>query len=271
MGKEGVINLEGCDNCRDIGGNITKWGGEVKRKKLVRAAQLNRLTQSDVAYLEEYGIKKIIDLRGERERASEPDKKVGVAENIHIPIFKDMRIPVLNDNFLKAVFPKLKLLEEVLFQQKKRMVQVYKNFVVEENAINAYKRIFRILIDNGKEGESVLFHCTAGKDRTGFVSALIMAALDVDKDEIMQDYLLTNNYLSGKVQNTISKLEKIGISDKIIEKAKGYFAAREEYLETAFDMIETCFGSVEGYLYGQLELTESKRIVIYDNYSKFIT
>lgn len=268
MAKVQVIRLEGCENCRDLGGNITKWGA-LKKKKVIRAAQLNKLSESDLKELREYGVKKILDLRGIKEREMEPDVDMNFADNIHVPIFYDMRIPVLNDGFMKEMFPKLKLLEEVLLRQRERMLQVYKNFVTEQSAIIAYRKIFEVLIENNREGESVLFHCTAGKDRTGFVAALIMSALDVDKSEIMKDYLLTNEYLSTKVENTIGKLEKIGVSDKVICKARGYFMAKEEYLEAAFRLMEERFGSVNEYLRSQLKLTENKRAMLYDNYNSF--
>lgn len=268
MVKAEVIRLDGCENCRDIGGNTTRWG-EVKKKKVIRAAQLNKLSENDLKELKGYGVKKILDLRGMKEREMEPDIEMDFADNIHVPIFYDMRIPVLNDGFMKEMFPKLKLIEEVLLRQRERMLQVYKNFVTEQSAVNAYKKIFEVLIENSREGESVMFHCTAGKDRTGFVAALIMSALEVDKNEIIEDYLLTNEYLTSKVGDTISKLEKLGVSDKVICKAQGYFMAKEEYLEAAFQLMEKHYGSVNEYLYNQLELTENKRAILYDNYNKF--
>ena len=98
-----ILNLEGSANCRDLGHTITKYG-EVKNKKIIRSSQLCNLSSNDIMHLEAYGVKKVIDLRGIREREKAPDIKIESVINIHIPIFEDLKIPVLNDWYIKKKF-----------------------------------------------------------------------------------------------------------------------------------------------------------------------
>jgi len=265
MEYEFIFNLQGGDNFRDLGGNLTNNGVKVKNKKLIRASHLNKLTDQDITVLMEYGMGKIIDLRGLKEKNASPDKEIPLIENIHIAIFDDMRIPVLDNGFFKELFPKIKLLEEVLLQHRERMLQVYSNFVTDETSIKACKKIFQILLNNEDNG-AILFHCTAGKDRTGFVSALILATLGVQYDMIMKDYMLTNQYLSNKVEHTIKKLDAIGVNSKIIHKARGFFMAQEEYLDKSFCTITEKYGSLDIFLSDKLDLTVKERVKLNETY-----
>lgn len=254
-----ILNLEGSANCRDLGHTITKYG-EVKNKKIIRSSQLCNLSSNDIMHLEAYGVKKVIDLRGIREREKAPDIKIESVINIHIPIFEDLKIPVLNDWYIKKKFSEVQLLEEDLLQQKKRMMEIYRNFVEKQSSIKALKRIFRILVLNSTEGESVLFHCTMGKDRTGFVVALILSALGVEKDDIINDYLLTNKYLIKRIQIITAKLYDAGVSDNVIKYVHKYFLANEEYLEESFKIINMRYNSMNEFLSVQLGITDNQRV-----------
>ena len=265
---ETVLNLEGSDNCRDIGHNITKYG-EVKKKKIIRSSQLSNISNNDIEQLKSYGVKKIIDLRGIKEREIAPDKNIESVDNIHIPIFNDFKIPVLNDWYIRQKFPKVQLLEEDLLQQKKRMMKIYRNFVKKQSSLEALRKIFQILVFNSIEERSVLFHCTMGKDRTGFVVALILSALGVEKDDIINDYLLTNKCLIKRINSITTKLYDAGVSDSVIKYVHKYFLANEEYLEESFKTINMCYNSMNEFLSIQLGITDYQQVALYDNYTRF--
>ena len=213
----------------------------------------------------------VVDLRGIKERETAPDKNIESVVNIHIPIFNDFRIPVLNDWYIQQKFSRVQLLEEDLLHQKNRMMKIYRNFVKKQSSIDALKKIFQILVLNSSEEESVLIHCTMGKDRTGFVIALILSALGVDKDDIINDYLLTNKYLINRINSITAKLYNVGVSDSVINYVRKYFLANEEYLEETFKLIDMNYNSMNEFLSIRLGITDYQQVALYDNYTKFCT
>ena len=92
---------------------------------------------------------------------------------------------------------------ELLFRQKEQMQEVYRDFVLEESARKAYHDFFQILLESDTPKDTILFHCTAGKDRTGFAAALFLRGMGVDMDCIINDYLLTNEYLKKRIEEKI--------------------------------------------------------------------
>ena len=117
------------------------------------------------------------------------------------------------------------------------MITMYKDIINHLHPI--YRRFFDLLQHSQVP---VLFHCTAGKDRTGIASALILTALGVDKTTIISDYLLTNDCLTGKYDN----LRQYGRFVEFFE------TVRVEYLEAAFSEIDKNFGGMDSYLKNQL-------------------
>lgn len=149
------------------------------------------------------------------------------------------------------------------------MMKIYRNFIKNRSSIDALKKIFQILVLNSNEEESVLIHCTMGKDRTGFVMALILSVLGVDKDDIINDYLLTNKYLIKRINSITTKLYDVGVSDSVINYVQKYFLANEEYLEETFKLIDMNYNSMNEFLNIRLGITDFQQAALYDNYTKF--
>lgn len=112
-----VLNLEGSDNCRDIGHNITKYG-EVKSKKIIRSSQLSNLSTKDILQLKEYGVKTVVDLRGIKEREIAPDKEIESVVNIHIPIFNDFKFLYLMTGIFNKSFQKFSYWKKICYNRK---------------------------------------------------------------------------------------------------------------------------------------------------------
>jgi len=119
-----------------------------------------------------------------------------------------------------------------------------------------FAEFFALLLESN---EPTVFHCTAGKDRTGFAAALVLRAIGATQDEVMRDYLLTNERLAPvAVANSTWALPP--------QAAKVLYGVRPEFLQAAFDEIEARWGGVEGYLRDGLGLGERERARLHELY-----
>jgi len=129
--------------------------------------------------------------------------------------------------------------------------------------VHRYKAFFEILLN--EDNYPLMYHCTAGKDRTGFATFLLLSALGVDRKTIIEDYLLTNQYMAEFAQGHLDRLsQKLDIDT---DNIKSIFQAKESYLAGALDAIETDYETVENYLattlnVGEMEIKQLKRILL---------
>jgi protein-tyrosine phosphatase len=115
-----------------------------------------------------------------------------------------------------------------------------------------YKPFFNKLLTMPAD-KSLVFHCTAGKDRTGIGAALLLYSLGVPYDTIVSDYEATNYYRTSENAATIKKMAAFGISEDV---AKSAMSAKKEYLEATFTAIKNKYGSVDSYLKNQIGLND---------------
>lgn len=239
-----ILAVRHAENIRELGGYKTKDGREIAQHKLIRSASINHIDRQDKKYLAEYGIKKVVDFRSLEERNTQPDQVIPAAENIFLPIFP------LEESKTASASPK-KMLQrmqavDTAFQQ---MVEVYQHFVTDQHIRGQYRKFFDLVLANEKANESLLFHCTAGKDRTGFAALLLLTSLGVDQETIIQDYLATNRYLKKVVQEMYKKAELAGVSADAIHGIEDMMTAKEIYLQTSFDQIKENYGTVMAFIH----------------------
>jgi len=125
------------------------------------------------------------------------------------------------------------------------MQDTYRGFV--RHNTHRFAEFFQHLLE---ESEPLVFHCTAGKDRTGFAAALILLALGVSRDDVMRDYLLTNERLQPP------RHSRFGLAPDV---AAVLWRVQPEFLEVAFDTVQAEYGGVEAYLRNGLGLGEPER------------
>lgn len=242
----GQIKLEGAVNIRDLGGYKTTDGKTVKPYKLIRAAELANLSESDIKKLTStYGLAEIIDFRTNSEAKAKPDPTIKNVSYVHDSIMKDNGSSTSTQDMI-ASFAKMDNPEQFL-------ISANKSFVTDQQSLDGYKLFFQQLLEN-KKG-SVLWHCTAGKDRTGFGTALVLAALGVDQKTIMNDYLLSNKYRETENQKMLDALAKQTDDLKVMAGMKAVLDVRPSYLNAAFDEINAKYGSIEAFLKEGLGLT----------------
>ncbi|WP_376740302.1 tyrosine-protein phosphatase [Listeria booriae] len=244
---ERTIPLEGCFNFRDLGGYVNTAGKTVKWGKLYRSSLLTNITEKDKDTLEKLGVSWICDLRSTSEIAAKPTPALAHIKNRHIPIgtaknesTESQKIDIPDDH---RVYEPL-------------MGESYRVFVQSKDG---FREIFNDIIE--KEEVPFLFHCTAGKDRTGVLGALLLKLLDVPENTILADYELTNQYadnILGEMQGLVNAFSN---SEKKIdlENFRPMAEARPAYLEIAFDEMQKEYGSVDAYLEKGIGITPSEK------------
>lgn len=242
-----TVQFENVHNFRDIGGFLTEDGKLMKRGLYFRSDSLHSFSTNDLRRVQALQIKSIIDLRTPNERAKKLcDELDRVAVRvINIPIYPlpDKRDPDLIERLfylLKGKYKGLNL-ETFMFENYRRMVMEYG---LEIN------RILTFLSE--KQNLPAIIHCTAGKDRTGWLSFLLQSVARVPIKAIYEDYLFSNFYMFNN--EVIKRQQKMFALLKIFNfdpnKIKPMQEARLEYLRAAADVIFSKYESVEKYLTG---------------------
>ncbi|MGR8948042.1 MAG: tyrosine-protein phosphatase, partial [Gammaproteobacteria bacterium] len=174
------LELEGAQNCRDLGG-IPVSEGRTKYNRIYRGDALHELSNSDQARLEALQLSAIIDFRSDFERRAAPNKLSDV-------LLSKVRAESFIPQKTHALFDKVNNGELSGPEARQSMCEQYRILTLEHTDI--YGRVIDNII--ALNDASVLFHCTSGKDRTGIMAAILLAAVGASEDEIVADYLLTN-------------------------------------------------------------------------------
>lgn len=233
-------------NFRDLGGITTKQNRKIKPKKILRSGELVNIPEYAKHILtNKYGLKRIIDMRGDQEIIERPDDSFDTVKYQQIDILKD----VADENASLEEFSKLD--PKVVDQH---MTKLYHDLILTKGAREGYHQFLADLstLDDG----SLLFHCFAGKDRTGIGAALILSLLEVPEDKIMEDYLLTNQLRKHANEQIIEEEKKKGLTPSQIEGLRISLCVRPEYLKTSYDLIRKEFGSVQNYAIEALDFSK---------------
>lgn len=231
------LGFEGTPNFRDYGGYQTVDGRHVKWRSLFRSGQLSALTASDQALFSSLDISLVFDFRQDTERDREPS--LLPVEGSHSII----ELPITPGSSL-GFFDQIASGELDSERLAGFMCEINREFAIEHAP--SYKAMFSSLL-NEDRGSASLVHCTAGKDRTGFAAAMVLAAIGVPRQVIMQDYMLTAKYFS--IDREISRVQKKYAWDGASDALRPMLEVRESYLDAAFDAIGDGFSDLDAYLF----------------------
>ncbi|MEV4760152.1 tyrosine-protein phosphatase [Micromonospora sp. NPDC049559] len=246
--------LVGAPNGRDLGGLVGAGGRRVRAGVLLRSGALGRLTDEDLPLLERYGLACVVDLRHASEvDAAPPDRLAGTPRRVHLPVY-DPAHPVFT--YVSAVllghdpgaFP-------ALAEQGSpaAMAAIYRWFVTGAPARAGFAAAVRLAAR--PENLPMLFHCSAGKDRTGWLSVVLLTALGVDEAAIRADYLCSNE-LTESLQEVILRAMVARRPGVDVEAVRPVLQVRPEYLDAAYDEVARAYGSFDRYLRDGLGLDE---------------
>ncbi len=220
--EERLISLEKMVNTRDLGGYETQTGTYSKSHKYIRASSPTNATKSDIQKLKDYGVKVVIDLRSDFEKENQPNpfKDEEDIDYYEVNVF---------DSSLAVVVP-----EEV--KQYKDLGGVYIYMI--EAVKHKVKEVFDIFVKYPYDG--IMFHCSAGKDRTGIISALLLDLIGCHEYDIVKDY-------SESYENNIEINE--GLAQMLDnEEAKQYLKSSPRYMMEFLDYLREHYGSSKEYL-----------------------
>ena len=241
--NERRIELAGQDNFRDLGGYETTDGRRVKWRHLYRSGELTELSDGDVARLAELGIRTVVDLRGEAEAEKKgPDRLPAGASLTSISIEPGDLSPILGPAFTTGDFSVVP--GNLLFQ-------IYRDYV--RSWRHRLGALLHVAADPANH--PLVFHCTQGKDRAGIAAAILLSALGVPWETVVEDYLLSNIQRRERIGAELrtmraSAARQRGISPDEVDMTNihGLFFVHTSYLGAAHDEIATRHGSVEGFI-----------------------
>lgn len=245
------VRLASAPNMRDLGG-IPVSSGAIRAGLLYRSASLAKLDEADEAIFESLGITTVYDLRTSTEREDAPDRVPENVRSVWLDVVADSQ-----DN-VAAQIPTLladpAALENMLGGGRADgyLADANRKFVSLPSALAAYRSFYLDLIDEDRTG-AALFHCTTGKDRTGWAAASFLLLLGASEDDVRQDYLETNTDLAPALQPMLAALQEKGVRTELLDPILG---VRDSYLDAALDELRTRYGTIENYARSGLGLTD---------------
>ncbi|MFI7214399.1 tyrosine-protein phosphatase [Micromonospora maritima] len=249
--------LVGAPNARDLGGLPTTDGRRVRAGRLLRTAALGRLTDDDLPVLGKLGVACVVDLRDADEQAvAPPNRLVGDPRRVHLPVY-DAAHPVFT--YVSAVLQghDLDAYAELAREgMPGAMTAIYRWFVTGESARAGFGGAVRLAADDGNL--PLLFHCSAGKDRTGWLSVVLLTALGVPEPAIRADYL-RHNELTESLREVLLAAMTRRRPDLDPAVARPLLEVRPEYLDAAYDEVRRVHGTFEAYLRDGLGVTDEVR------------
>jgi len=230
------LALSGASNFRDLGGYAGQDGRPVRWRRLFRSDHLAGLTPQDAQALAGLGLARAVDLRGQHESA---------AQAYALPSVRYLALPI--EPTVVQRTKELALAGQPLTVDiaQRLMQDTYRAFVTDNT--HQFAALFAHLLE---DDSPLVFHCTAGKDRTGFAAALILRALGVPEEVVMQDYLLTNG-LYRRPQAVLGSAPQ--------EVLDVVWRVQADFLHAAFEAVQRDHGGLERYLAQQLKVDGAAR------------
>ncbi len=239
------IPLEGSPNFRDLGGYEANCGRKLRYGKLFRSGVLARLTDEDVQRLQALNLTTICDFRRHEELERDPSRlpDAPAPRVVHLPIDPGSRTSFFDHlgetGDLSAADREIDMAQF--------MVDINRAFALEHHA--EFKVMLDEIVELPQDG-ALLFHCAAGKDRTGFAAALIMMCLGVPRAQIEADYMLTAEYFYPdlELERLARKYADYGFQRIDPSVIRPMLEVRPEYIREAFNAIDEHFSSTDDYL-----------------------
>ncbi|MEU5939827.1 tyrosine-protein phosphatase [Micromonospora sp. NPDC047548] len=255
--------LVGAPNARDLGGLPAADGRRVRAGRLIRTPALGRLTDADLPVLGKLAPACVVDLRDASEMSVAPaDRLVGEPRVVHLPVH-DPAHPVFT--YVSAVLlgHDLAAYDELAREgTPAAMAAIYRWFVTGESARVGFGTAVRLAA--GADNLPLLFHCSAGKDRTGWLAVVLLSALGVDPAAIRADYLC-HNELTVSLREVLLAAMARRQPALDPETVHPVLEVRPEYLDAAYEEVRRVHGSFDAYLRDGLGVTDEVRDALRDN------
>jgi protein-tyrosine phosphatase len=244
------MDIVNSPNFRTLSGIKNKEGKKIKEGVIYRSGNFSNLTESDIAKFNTMNINTIVDFRNDDEIKKDPD---------FIPTGRSIETKRANIGSIDG--KEMGQFMKVLMAPKFDETQVDSLMIMANQGFVASIKDFKPFFDEVSKKETiVLFHCTAGKDRTGLASSLLLHILNVSDEEIMKDYLRSNEAVA---KTDLSKYKAYGIPQERMAKLIGVKAI---YLEISWNNIIKKYGSIDTMLTTEFGITEKVKKEIKKKY-----
>jgi len=254
IASERKIYLDKIPNFRDLGGLPTTDGRTVSWGKIYRSSRLSEFKTKDLQYFKSLNIKAVADFRYDSEIKKDPDQLPANVKYYKFPIggsesaeYTQLKKEVM-DGDLKGA------------KAKKRFSRVMEDFA--DTAAQDFKPVMDLLVQGDET--PLVYHCSGGKDRTGFMSSIILAALGVDEKTIKDEYMMSNYYRYKANKRVVRLGQFAGIDQETIGYA---IVVQKEYIDAVFNTIKEKYGTIDNYLEVKFGLTPELRQRMKDMYT----
>ena len=255
------LGIASIPNLRDLGGYQTSDGKTVASGLVYRSNQLSGIKPDDMQKLAALNLKNAYDLRTQEERDKRPEELPPGVNYVVLDVLADS--PQAGPAQLEKLMedPKIANTELGGGKVEEGFKASYREFVSLPSAQREFRNLFLAFGD--KEQLPALFHCTTGKDRTGWAAAALLTLMGVPKDKVYEDYLRSNDNILPAYQKVIDGFVAAGGEPEI---PKAILGVKKEYLDAAFDEMQTKYGSIENYFSEALGIDAAQQQALRDLY-----
>lgn len=263
-----TLALAGVANARQLGGYRTEDGRTVKKDVLLRTAKLADAAEEDIAALaNRYHVTEVVDFRTAAEIAQAPNPEIPGAKNIEVPI--------ISEDMYKTIASKSRAFYSEGMDRSQFALElhragvfsaIYENMFETEMSLQGYREFLDLLLEHG-DG-AILWHCTSGKDRTGVGAMVILTLLGVDKETILQDYTLTNEFYRDEIEELREEVSLLTDDPGEVDGALNQYGVSRSFLEDLYARAENESGSMLEYLKAKLNITDDEIRTLQEKYLK---
>ena len=250
--KDRTVAFEGIENARELGGLEMQDGRTIRAGKLVRSAELSKATDADVALLKKrFGLTDIFDFRFEAERSKAMDREIEGVKNTWLSTLPEKFVAAFASGRADTTVVQsqnlMEILSEYAFNPKaQEMAQkLYPAIVMDTTSQKRYGEFLRGVLSS-KGG--ALWHCSQGKDRCGWGSAFVLAALGASRETIVEDFALSNVSYAPAVEAISAKIVEKGGGEAELSFIRAMIGVSVENFESTLDLIDSRYGSLQAYL-----------------------
>jgi protein-tyrosine phosphatase len=237
------VPLQGSVNFRDLGGYETSDGRRLKWGRVFRSDNLGRLTDRDVSFMQRMGIKMVCDFRTPAEAAKLPDRFPPSQPGRYL------HLPIQHGEFDPAnTFDRIKK-GEIEWMTEAFMIEGYLKNI--DNFAPVWSTFLKMLAE--ESNRPLVFHCTGGKDRAGVCAALVLLALGVPEQTVIDDHGLSNLYIAAVLEKIYEQIRSYGVDP---DQVAPYFTAPKNAIVAAVRHLRQTYGSATDYLINKAGVDE---------------
>ena len=266
-----AIAFEGIENARDMGGLVVQGGSTIRTGMLVRSGCLAKASDSDVAMLKKtYHLSNVFDFRFEAEADAAPDRIIDGVSYTHLSTLPKALVEGFaasgpSDTTQADMKDMAAVLLKYALDPRAQAMgrQLYPAIVTDTLSQQYYGAFLRgVLAAKG----GVLWHCSQGKDRAGWASAFVLAALGASRETIVEDFDLSNQSYAGAVEAMTAKVREQGGDDEAVAFIRAMVGVSRENFEATLDLIDLRYGSLAHYIEHQLGFSREEQQQLREKY-----